>query len=294
MTAGLSRNPPEPGAVRFRWLGAAGIELALGGEELANEALATESLLIDPFFTRPPIWRLWFGRVAPNPARIPASLLRCDHILVSHAHYDHLLDVPVIARRTLARVYGSANTCALLRVCSVPNEQIHKIHAGDTLTLGSFGVDVLPARHGWAPGYSSGNVRTDLQPPLHLRDYVLGEYNSFLIQLPGLRLLDWCGVDTVDAPPADVLFMLPSSLPGYCEALLAAVQPRLVVPVHWDDIFRPLSQPLRPGFELPRLGFPPLRRIHLERFKETVQRIAPETKVLIPEVLQFYAPGKVQ
>ena len=110
MTAGVSRNPPEPGAVRFRWLGVAGIEL-LSSEEL----MADESLLIDPFFTRPPIWRLWFGRVAPNPARIPASLPRCDHILVSHAHYDHLLDVPVIARRTLARVYGSANTCALLQ-----------------------------------------------------------------------------------------------------------------------------------------------------------------------------------
>jgi L-ascorbate metabolism protein UlaG (beta-lactamase superfamily) len=283
MIAGVNKNLPDRPPIHFRWLGAAGIELTCG-----DEGLAEESLLIDPFFTRPPSWRLLFGRVAANPGRIPASLLRCDHILVSHAHYDHLLDVPAIARRTLAQVYGSANTCALLRVCAVPNEQIHTIHAGDVLTLGSFRVDVLAARHGWSPGYSSGQVRTDLQPPLRLHDYVLGEYNSFLIQLPGLRLLDWGGVETQGAPKADVLFMLPTSLPGFYETLLAAVQPRLVVPVHWDDLFRPLSKPIRPGFELPRWELPPLKRIDLARFKETVRRIAPGAQVLIPEVLETY------
>jgi L-ascorbate metabolism protein UlaG (beta-lactamase superfamily) len=278
LTDGVSGNLPDRPALHFRWLGAAGIELTYGDE----------SLLIDPFFTRPPFRRLWFGRVAPNPALIPASLPRCDHILVSHAHYDHLLDVPAVARRTLATVYGSANTCALLRVCEVPNEQIRKIHAGDRLTLGSFKVDVFAARHGWAPGYASGRVRTDLQPPLRLRDYVLGEYNNFMIQLPGLRLLDWGGVETQGASPADVLFVLPSSQRGYCESMLALVRPRLVVPVHWDDLFHPLNQPVRPSYELPRWEMPPVRRINLERFTETVQRIAPGTEVLIPEILKTY------
>ena len=277
-SAGASQNPPDLPPVQFRWLGVAGIELSYQGE----------SLLIDPFFTRPPFLSLWFGRVAPNPAHLPASLPRCEHILVTHAHYDHLLDVPLIAHRTLARVYGSTNTCALLRTCGVPEAQIGEIHTGEQLWLGSFQVDVLLAKHGWAPGYASGKVREGLTPPLRLRDYVLGEYSSFLVQAPGKRLLDWCGVETQGAPRADVLFMLPSSRPGYVEGLLAAVQPKLVVPVHWDDIFRPLSQPLRPSFELPRWGWPPLRRIRLERFVQVVGKVAPTAKVLVPEPLKSY------
>ena len=43
-------------SVWFRWLGVAGIELKVNGE----------ILLIDPFFTRPPAWRMWFGRVSAN------------------------------------------------------------------------------------------------------------------------------------------------------------------------------------------------------------------------------------
>jgi hypothetical protein len=137
-------------------------------------------------------------------------------------------------------------------------------------------------------------VRTDLQPPLRLRDYVLGEYNSFLIQLPGLRLLDWCGVETRGAPLADVLFMLPTSLPGYCEVLLASVQPRLVVPVHWDDLFRPLSRPVRPYYELPHWGLPPLKRINLDRFKETVRRVAPQAEIIIPGIFEEYSLASLQ
>ena len=284
MIAGASRNPPEFPALHFRWLGVAGLEFTCAGETLA----------VDPFLTRPPFWRLWLGRVAPDHALIARHLPRCDHILVSHSHYDHLMDVPDIARNTGARVYGSTNTCGLLRACAVSDHQIREIHAGDNLTLGSFIVNVLAARHGWAPGYSSGRVRSNLHPPLRLRDYVLGEYNSFLIQPPGLRLLDWCGVETQGAPKADVLFMLPTSVPGYCDALLTSVQPRLVVPIHWDDLFHPLTKPIRPYYELPHWALPPLKRIDLERFKETVQCIAPGTEVLVPEVLQPYDLGRVQ
>lgn len=283
MTDGVSSNQPEGFTIHFRWLGAAGIELSYG-----SESLVSESLLIDPFFTRPPFWRLWFGRVASNPALIPASLPRCDHILVSHAHYDHLMDVPTIAHRTQARVVGSSNTCALLRICGLNNAQILKARPGDKLELGRFNVEVLAARHSHAPGFSPGRVGTDLQTPLRLRDYVMDEDFSFLIQLPGLRLLNWCGVGQGPAPQADVLFLVPSTLPGFYESLLTSVQPRLIIPVHWDDIFRPLSKSIRPGFELPRLAWPPLRRIDFDHFKQTVQRSAPLTRVLIPEIFEAY------
>lgn len=280
MTSVYSLESP---VVLFRWLGVAGLELTFG----------EETLLVDPFFTRPPFWRLWFGRVEPNHVLIASQKPRCDYILVSHAHFDHLMDVPDIAHITGAHVYGSSNTCELLRLCNLPTHQVHEVHTGDHLSLGSFRVDILPARHGWAPGYNSGQVRKGLRPPLRLRDYVLGEYHSFLIQLPGLRLLNWCGIELKSVPQADVLFTLPTSYQCFLEALLSAVQPRLVIPVHWDDLFRPLTKPIRPTFELPRRAWPPIRRIHLQRFRDRTEGLAPGVRVFIPQLLATYDLSKL-
>lgn len=283
LTVGASRNQPEASGIHFRWLGVAGIELTWGGE----------TLVIDPFFTRPSFWHLWFGRVEPNHALIAAQIKCCDTILVSHAHYDHMMDVPDIARNTGAVVLGSENSCAILRACAVPEQQIRGIHAGESLSLGSFMVEVSSTKHGWTPGFQPGTVRQGLQPPLRLRDYVMDFDYSFLVKLPGLRLLDWCGIGVEPETQADVLFMLPYSIRGYCQGIISRVKPRLIIPVHWDDFLHPLSQPSRVTYEVPRWELPPLKLINLDCFIATVQRIAPGTKVFVPEVLKTYELGSL-
>jgi hypothetical protein len=74
----------------------------------------------------------------------------------------------------------------------------------------------------------------------------------------------------------------------YYRELLAAVQPQLVIPLHWDDFFRPLHKPLRPFYRPPRLALPPLQRIDLNQFKSVVARNAPLARVLVPELLESY------
>jgi L-ascorbate metabolism protein UlaG (beta-lactamase superfamily) len=63
---------------------------------------------------------------------------------------------------------------------------------------------------------------------------------------------------------------------------LAAVRPRWVVPVHWDNFFRPLSRPLRPLF------MPNLRRADLSRFRRRLEQLAPEVRVIVPELFRQY------
>ena len=72
---------------------------------------------------------------------------KTDHILITHAHYDHLLDVPVIARQTGAQVFGSANVCSLLQVLQVPSAQLHELHAFDEIELPYAHARVIPASH---------------------------------------------------------------------------------------------------------------------------------------------------
>jgi L-ascorbate metabolism protein UlaG (beta-lactamase superfamily) len=265
-------------SVRFRWLGVAGIELKAHDQILA----------IDPFFTRPPMRRLWFGRVSPNRELIAERIPRCDYVLVTHAHWDHVMDVPDIARNTGAIALGSANTCKLLRTCGVAGEQVREIVVGDQIRLGSFHVEVLRAEHMRSPGFSPGPLPANLKPPLHLGDYRMDDCFSFLIEIHGLRLLDWSSIRAEQAPRADILFVRLYAKPAHYEALLRAVQPRLVVPVHWDNLFRPLSKPVRPCFKPPSWRFPPLQRMDPTRFREMIGVANADLDVMIPETFHAY------
>ena len=111
---------------------------------------------------------------------------------------------------------------------------------------------------------------------------------SFLIEVDGLRFLDWSSEKVRLAPLADVLFVKPLQKPAYYEALLGIVQPRVVIPIHWDDFMRHLSQPLRPMLKPPRLAFPPLARVDLTAFSHLIKRIDPQVQVFLPEIFHLY------
>lgn len=269
----------------FRWLGVAGIELSLDGQVLA----------IDPFFSRFPLRRACFGRVSPDRALVAASMPRCDFVLVTHAHWDHVLDVPELVRLTGALALGSANTYRLLSLSGVPCPRLRRIGVGDRLALGRFRVRVLPNEHGTVLGRQvlSGPLRPHLQPPLRARDYRSDSCFGFLVEAGGCRLLRWGSNLAERAPTADVLFIGVHGPPALLKPLLEAVRPRVVIPIHWDDFFRPLSQPLRPMLASPQLALPPLQRVDLGEFRRTVQRLAPRARMLIPEIFEPYDASRL-
>jgi L-ascorbate metabolism protein UlaG (beta-lactamase superfamily) len=264
----------------IRWLGVAGIELR------ANEQI----LVIDPFVTRPSFRRMWWGRIRSDTALAAAKVPHSNFVLVTHAHWDHVMDVPAVIDQTRASAYGSPNTCQLLTIFGVPEEHLHEIKVGDQLNLGMFQVEIIPAEHGLVLGrpFATGSLAPNLRPPLRMRDYRMDTCFSFLIEAGGLRFLDWSSERVDSAPPADVLFVKPHQERAYYEALLGMVQPRVIIPIHWDDFMRPLSQPLRPMLKPPRLAIPPFARVDLTTFRQMIRRIASQTKVFLPEIFRLY------
>ena len=262
----------------FKWLGIAGIQLTLN----------VQFLLIDPCLTRIPRWKLFLGRLQPDLAQLARLLPRSDHLLVTHAHYDHLLDVPALARRTGAEVYGSHNACQLCLLEGIPDAQVHRLQAGDCLNLGVFNITVVPARHIKVPFFTPGPLPAGLQPPFTARQYRLDACFSFHIRAPGISILVNAGSPPESLEKADVLCLHPFHSEGYCRRLLAKVQPRLVIPNHWDDFWFPLDQPLQPSLLPPRLAFPPLQRLNISQFVDSIQYIRPDVRVFVPQRLQAY------
>jgi L-ascorbate metabolism protein UlaG (beta-lactamase superfamily) len=267
-------TPTAP--VWFRWFGVAGIELHFG----------PEVLLVDPFLTRPALRRLFFGRSPPNRALLQQHIGRADVVLVTHAHWDHLLDVAPIAESSGALVVGSPNTCAIVAAHGIPASQTRMVEVGEHLVLGAFQVDVLPAEHGrtaldWL---INGRLPPDLRPPLRLRDYRMDRCFSYRIEVGGLSLLDSPGPPV----PADVLAVGTNVDGAKLEALIQQVHPRLVIPMHWDNLFRPLRDGLRPVVGPPVMRVPSLRKLHPREFERAVAREAPEIRVLVPTALTRY------
>ena len=262
----------------MRWLGVAGFEFKCNAH----------TLLVDPFLTRPALKYVISGRVKPDQEMLLKVIHSAEDILVTHAHYDHLMDVPEISRRTGATVYGSPNVCQILRAFQLPEKQIKPLQANESIRLAYANFVTITAKHPAIPGYLSGKVKKDLTPPLRLRDYRMDTCLSFLVELQGIKLLMWSSTSSDDALPADVLFVRAVAGKNWYEKILAAVQPRLVIPTHWDNLFQPLTESMQPFWSPPRWGWPPLNKINLNDFEKNIHQIQPECKVLIPQPLKCY------
>lgn len=264
---------PAGDAVRVRWLGTAGHVIEAGGT----------TVLLDPFLTRPSLVRTAVRPLRPDPEAwwhwLPPGV---DAIVCGHSHYDHLMDAPVIARRTGARIIGSRTTASFARAAGVDEARIDEVPAeGGSVRVGDFEITLIPSLHGRiAAGRVpfDGEVREPPPLPARLWHYKMGGAFGVRIATGGVSVYHNGSADLVDAAlegvGADVVLAGLAgrrATPRYLERLLGHLRPGLVVPTHHDFFFAPMEAG-------PRL----LPGIDLAGFVSDVGRIAPDARVLMP------------
>jgi L-ascorbate metabolism protein UlaG (beta-lactamase superfamily) len=271
-----SRATPRDG-VRVTYLGTNGYQFEFKGH----------ALLVDPYFSRVDLFSVALGsRIQPNAARINDGLrhlasgnCRTDAILVTHGHFDHLLDVPAVMAKTRARLVASASSVDLVR--ELPDAGVSSgdaVKPGDVRRIGPWKIRVLSATHdrlfGKVPfdrppsqaGLSAeaaakaGSAKR--APPQRAADWICGEPFAFLIEVNGQRIYIDSGGTPTQLPPNERvdLAILGMALPDSRARLHAALErlhPRYILPSHQDDFFRPLSA----GFQFGSLtDFPSVER----------------------------------
>lgn len=262
--------------VSFRWLGAAGVELEIEGQRL----------LADPYLSRFPLRNIFFGRPNPRREQILRHLLPARAVLVTHSHFDHLMDVPVVCRELGATAFGSPNTSAILLALGVPPEKIRTVFPGGRFAEGPFSVEVFRAKHGPIAGIVPyvGAIPKRLHPPLRLSEYRMDFIYSYRISAGGVSFLLWNTPDSAEAPESDVLAIVPSRSASTWSDLVAKVRPKVIIPIHWDDFFCGLDRPLRPMWAPPRLGARLFQRMDPAVFARALQALFPESKVVVPVI----------
>jgi L-ascorbate metabolism protein UlaG (beta-lactamase superfamily) len=260
----------------WRWHDLACVELCFG----------RQTLFVDPCFSRFPLWRMFGGRLQPAATAFEFAD-SCAGIMVTHSHWDHILDVPGMAIAAGANIYGSANTAGLMKLAGVPAVQRQIVGQADSFRAGVFQVEVLLSQHEKVPLFGPGPLQSGLRMPLKARDYRLDAYLCYLITAGSLRLMTDPGVKPLNLPEAAVLFIQPHRSELYYRRVLAMVKPRLVVPIHWDSLFRYSPHPPLTYWR-PRQGWPPLKRVSLTAFAAMIKRLSPISGVIIPELGVYY------
>ena len=232
------------GGIRITYLGVNGYQLETAGH----------ALLIDPYFSRPGAGAFLLDEaVAPDAARLDAGMAhvrpRVDAVLVTHAHIDHLLDVPPIMRRTRARLVGGPTAVNQARSLGIAASQCRPVRGGDVRRIGPWTIRVFSTAHDRLFGaVPFRGVRAEPgPPPVKASDWVVGEPLAFVIEAAGRRIyIEAGGVPGVLPPEMKVdLAILGVALPDARRHFAPAVRllhPRFTLPSHQDDFFQPFDR----------------------------------------------------
>ncbi|MBN2099787.1 MAG: MBL fold metallo-hydrolase [Dehalococcoidia bacterium] len=261
-------------SIAATWYGTAALHIVVDG------ALG---VFFDPFFARPPAAR---PRIKADPRAVdlrPLDLILVSHSHFDHIY--NLPDL--VCRYPLAQTYVPAftaqncrNLCrgAILREYSCnltesDSARIHTVTAGEHVEASSRDGSVRLSATAIKSGYVTFDAYSVLRVVFNL-DFIgrLGYYWKWLFGFPAKEVLGWSvqvnsgiesqrvvffgslskkyaaelrqysGCDYLFIPLAGRKNILP-----YASVVTEALQPKAVVPIHYDDFFPPISYPVDYG-----------------------------------------------
>lgn len=223
----------------------------------------SSTLMTDGYFSRPSLAQVALGKVSPSPARVDGclarlQLTRLEAVIPVHTHIDHALDSALVADRTGARLVGGESAANVGRGYGLTADRLVVAVSGEPIRLGAFDITLIKSRHS-DPDRFPGEITAPVITPVRASAYRCGESWSTLVHhRPSDRRLLIQGSagfvkGSLAGHRADVVYLGVGQLGIQAEPYLVdywtetvrTVGARRVVLVHWDDFFRPLSEPLR-------------------------------------------------
>jgi L-ascorbate metabolism protein UlaG (beta-lactamase superfamily) len=237
-----------PAGLEVEWLGVSGYRITYEGH----------TLLIDPYFSRVPFRDLVLRRRALPDAAALERFLRAPGetvgVLVGHTHFDHAVDAPALARRLDTKAYGSASLLNLMALHGLAERTV-EVEPYRVYELGPFEVSFTPSAHsklllGLAVPYD-GELTCEHLDSLSPSAYRCGQVWGITIAVAGIRFYHQGSANLIDEAVRERgvdVFLAGVAGRGFTERywqrILPLLEPRAVVPTHYDNFFRPLGREL--------------------------------------------------
>ncbi|MBL8271734.1 MBL fold metallo-hydrolase [Steroidobacter sp.] len=270
--------------LQMRYLGVAGWEIRSGHTVV----------LIDPYLTRLEFdseqieqdAKKYFASYYPSPdtAAIDRQITRADFILVHHAHADHILDVPYIAKKTGAKVIGTESSMNILRAHGVAENQLYTVQGGEDYQFEGFSLRVIRSLHSplHAKTYFDSRRYTHAPAvPLNYSDFIEGGSLMFLCRFAGTQIMTMGSMNFIEGElqgmKPDILLAgagaTRTEIYQYAERLLRATgYPSIVMPAHWDNADYTDQQAQAQAI-----------KERVEPFRKEVAAASPRSKFVVPK-----------
>jgi len=265
-------SSPAGDVVRMTYLGVGGWIMQRGDAEVMAPPLFS-----NPSFVRTGLASIHSDTTVVNRHMAAYDVSGANAILVGHAHYDHLMDLPQVARRWAPRavILGSRTTRYTLGTWSGVTSRVIEIDslAGDVDHPGSWirvgpGVRVMPLLSDHAPHfdgfelYQGERDRPLEEEPRWASEWLDGPTYAFLVDFldpDGSVAFRIYYQDAVAAPPrglaprelmaerpVDVAILVPATFDQVDwnpEAFVLNLRPRWVLLGHWENFFLSPDEP---------------------------------------------------
>ncbi len=269
--------PVAAPTVRVTWLGTAGVRVDDGWT----------ALLIDPFVTRVGVGAIVFGKGLTTDPEQAAIVDTRDvaAVLVTHSHYDHLVDAPYFAEQADAELLGSLSTVNVGRVAGLPESRLVAVEPGQPRIYGDFTVTFVESLHGpalFGRVPFPGAIEPRIELPASASEYKMGGAYGIVIEHPAGTIVHHASASWIDGMyegvQADVVLL---GLAGrddttdYLAHVVDATGAKRVIPIHWDNFFRGFDEPLKA-----------IRAAKIDEFFATVDASRPDLSIESLPLLQ--------
>jgi len=288
------------------------IELTHYGSAAWKITDGKHTVLLDPYFTRLRYSGNRFGMLPANAApgderpaysfdeivpsdteTIDRHIQEATHILLSHAHFNHCMDMPHIAKKTGAHVVGSYSATNIARAYGVAEPQLVPVRGGEDYDFGELSIRVIPSLHSALCDkcyFDAGIVPEGLRGPLPLKAFSEGGTFGYLVRFRHHEILMFGSMNYIEREVQGLtpsIVLVPSARPRlqifrYTERLLRATGlPQVVVATHWDVQTFPYGADQSSALA------------HAEIFQEEVRRVAPAAAQVLPRHFETFSvlPG---
>ena len=231
--------------MEVEWLGVSGYRLTYEGQ----------SIYIDPYLSRVPLSSLIRRRTAlPDRVMLDRYVRpqgEVAGVLVGHTHFDHAVDAPAIAKLYGCKAYGSSSLLQLMNLHGLAERTV-EVEPYRTYELGPFEVSFTPSAHsklilGLAVPYN-GELTCDHLDGLCPSAYKCGQVWGLTIRVAGITLYHQGSANLIDdAVRERGVDVFLAGIAGrsvtrnYWQRVLSKLEPRTIVPTHYDDFFKPLG-----------------------------------------------------
>ena len=230
--------------MNMRWFGTAAISYTQD----------SQTIIFDPFC----------GRNKKLGCFSPQELATQGNIFITHGHFDHIADVPLILAENEAVVYCSQPTADTLISQGVPSERVKVVRPGQSLIVGHFNIHVFQGKH---INFDSKLILRTIFNLRFLRYFtsfirmlkIFGKFPEgqtliYFIEVDGKRIMHMGSLNLAEGevyPQGVDILALPfqgrSDLETYALSFVAKVRPKTIYLHHFDDTFPPVSSTIETG-----------------------------------------------